>query len=268
MSTPDSVGSPATSPTDPPLVASHANPLPKRLWLWTLSAGLIAGVVAGLCGEAVYGWFQPVLVYPPGFEKLSPFDKPDVISGLLRKEEPGVELKNTAVATGLLGAALGGALGLVGGLARRSLRSGLIAGVVGAFAAAAIGAVMAAILTPIFYRSVDPETGLELGILIHSGLWVPIGAVAGLAFGLGLGRGTGTILKALLGGLAGAVLGTLMSELGDALAFSNVRLDKPIPDDWHCRILAVFCVSICSALGAALSLGARKSGKSGVVKEV
>ena len=264
MSSPDSEKNPTILPTDPPLVAGHAidhaKSLPPRLWLWALAAGIVAGVVAGVCGEAAYGWFQPVLEYPPGFEKLSPFDKPDITSGLLRKELPGVEVKNTAVASGLLGAALGGALGLAGGLARRSVRSALIAGLVGALTAAIAGAVMSPVLTPIFYRSVDPESGMELGILIHSGLWVPIGAVAGLAFGVGL-KGTGSILKALLGGLAGAILGTMVYELGNAFAFPSVRLDKPIPDDWHSRILGVFSMTICTALGAAIGLGVRENAK-------
>jgi hypothetical protein len=97
-----------------------------------------------------------------------------------------------------------------------------------------------------------------LGLLIHAGIWLPIGAAAGVAFGVGRG-GRRTIVLALLGGLAGAALGTLVFEIVNGLAFPNVRLDKPIPGESHSRILTYFCVAVFTALGAALGVGERRS---------
>jgi hypothetical protein len=232
--------------------------LPGLLWIWALAGGLAAGLGAGLGGEAVYGRFQPVLIYPANWDKLSPFDKPDVVSRLLREQAPEVGVKNAAAAYGLLGLVLGGALGLAAGLARRSAGAALGATLLGALAGAADGAVMSAALIPIFFRSVNPETGMLLGLLTHGGIWVPIGAAAGLAFGVGLG-GQRWIVLALVGGLAGAALGTMAFEVINALAFPDVRLDNPIPTDRKSRILGAFCVTILTALGAALGVGERKT---------
>jgi hypothetical protein len=231
--------------------------MPRPLWLWALAAGLAAGLAAAVGGEAAHGRFQPVIKYPANWDQISAFDKPDIVSALMRKETPGAEAKNTAVAYGLLGATLGGALGLAGGLARRSGRAALTATLVGALTGAATGAALSVATTPVFFQRLDPESGMTLGLLIHAGIWVPIGAAAGLAFGVGLG-GPRSIALALLGGLAGAVLGTFAYELVNALAFPNARLDRPVPDDWQSRILAVFSVAVFTALGAALGLGERR----------
>jgi hypothetical protein len=231
---------------------------PALLLLWALAGGLAAGLVAALCGEALYGWFQPVLARPPDWDKISAFDKPDILSGLLRRETPTVEAKNAALAYGLLGATLGAALGLAAGLARRSRTAALTAALVGVVAGAATGAVMSAALIPVFFRALNPESGMLLGLLIHAGIWVPIGAAAGLAFGVGLG-GRRSIPLALMGGLAGAALGTLIFEIANGLVFPSVRLDKPIPGEAQSRILSYFCVTVFTALGAALGVGERRA---------
>jgi len=112
-------------------------------------------------------------------------------------------------------------------------------------------------MIPVFFRTVDPESGMLLGLLIHAGIWVPIGGAAGLAFGVGLG-GRKWIVLALVGGLAGAALGTMAYEVVNALAFPDVRLDNPIPANRNSRILGAFCVTVLTALGAALGVGERK----------
>jgi hypothetical protein len=246
----------APSPTTGDTPAAGARP-PARLWIWALAAGLAAGSVAAIGGEAAYKLFRPPMMLPANFDSLGQYDKPDVLSAVLRKETPGVEAKNTAVAYGLLGAALGGALGLAGGLARRSARSGLTAALVGALAGGAIGAILSAVLTPVFFRELDPETGMMLGLMVHSGIWVPIGAASGLALGVGLG-GRRTIALALFGGLAGAALGTMAYEVVNALAFPNGRLDQLIPDGRGSRILADLSVAVFASLGAALGLQERR----------
>jgi hypothetical protein len=263
METPESRNSPAEptpaeGPLKPGAAASDRPGLPGLLWVWALAAGLVAGLGAGLGGEAVYDLFQPVIVYPANWNQLGPFDRPDVLSNLLRKEAPGVGIKNASAAYGMLGLLLGGALGLVAGLARRSAGSALIASLVGVLAGAATGVGMSVALIPVFFRLVDPESGMLLGLLIHAGIWAPIGAAAGLAFGVGLG-GRKWIALAMVGGLAGAALGTMAFEVINALAFPDARLDNPIPSDRKSRILGAFCVTILTAMGAALGVGERKT---------
>jgi hypothetical protein len=263
MASPDSNASAepppaAPSPTtgDTP-AAAGARP-PARLWIWALVAGLAAGSVAAIGGEAAHDRrFEAVLKLPDNWASIGVYDRPDILSNLLRKETPRVEAKNTAIAYGMLGAALGSALGLAGGLARRSTRSGLIAALVGALLGGAIGAIMSVVLIPVFYRMLDPETGMMLGLMVHAGIWVPIGAVSGLALGVGLGSPRAMVL-ALMGGLAGAALGTMAFEVVNALAFPNARLDMPIPELRSSRILAALCVAILTSLGAELGLQERK----------
>jgi hypothetical protein len=249
-----------------------------RLWVFALVAGLVAGLESWVGGEAAYGHYTPVFKLPANWDRLGPYDKPNVISDLLREATPIAEAKNTAVAYGLLGASLGAALGLAGGLARRSAGAALAATLFGAVAGVATGAGMSVVLTHEFYRRINPESGMMLGMLTHAGIWVPVGAVAGLAFGLGLG-GPRAIAFALLGGLAGAVFGTMAFETINAIAFPLIRVNAPIPGDWLTReeaqklprllarlytglprLLSCLCVAVFTALGAAVGVR-RRGGK-------
>src|SRR5262249_5941863 len=150
---------------------------------------------------------------------------------------------NMALAYGLLGGALAGALGLAGGLSRRFVRAAMVAGLAGVVLGTATGAGASLLLTPEFYRRITPDTGMTLGMIIHAGVWTPIGAVSGLALGVGLG-GTRAIALALLGGLAGAVLGTMGYEVASALLYPQARLDHPIPEERGLRLLAVFGIAV------------------------
>jgi hypothetical protein len=227
------------------------------VWLWALTAGLVAGLASWLGGEAAYGYFKPVIRRPANWEEMSPFDRTSVISDLTREARPSVEAKNAAVAYGMLGAALGGTLGLVGGLARRSNRAALAAALVGIVAGASAGAGMSAVLTRVFYRLLDPESGMMLPFLTHAGIWMSVGAAGGLAFGMGLG-GRRSIVRALLGGLLGAALGTMMFEVINAVAFPLVRVFEPVPGERLPRLLALLGVAGFAALGAAVGVRDRR----------
>src|SRR5262249_36691374 len=109
-------------------------------------------------------------------------------------------------------------------------------------------------------KRITPDTGMTLGMIIHAGVWSPIGAVAGLALGVGLG-GPRAIALALLGGLAGAVLGTMGYEVASALLYPQARLDHPIPEERGLRLLAVFGIAVLTALGAGLGVGERRAKK-------
>jgi hypothetical protein len=240
------------------------------LWLWALAAGLVAGLAAGIGGEATQGLFKIHYQRPANWAQLSPFERPDVESALIRKATPPVEEKNTAVVYGLLGGALGGALGLAGGLARRSARAALAAAVLGLVAGAATGAAAGSGMAFVFYQQLDsapkapsgfveadPRPSLLFDLLVHAAIWAPVGAVAGLAFGAGLG-GRRSVGQALFGGLAGAVLGTMAFEVASTLAFPLLRVDSPIPGERLPRLLAVFSVAVFTALGAAVGVQERR----------
>ena len=257
---------PSNPSNEPATVGESSTPLgssrslPAHLWLWALAAGLLAGALASAGGEAVYGRFQPVFIPPPGWEKVSQYQRPQVTSAFLTKENPIVEGKNAAAAYGLMGAVLGGALGLAGGLARRTPRTAIIASFVGIVSGAATGAALSIALFPIFFRVVTAESGLLPLLLIHAGVWAPVGAAAGLAFGIGLG-GPRSIAFAMIGGLAGAALGTMAFEVANSIVFPSIRLDRPIPSEAPSRIMGHFCITVFASLGAALGVGERK-GKS------
>ena len=115
-------------PVAAPLVESTAaHWSSSRLLVWTLAltAGLAAGVVGWLGGEATHDRLQPRLLATGGVPSIE-------------EAAAGADAMRSAVAMqaaaafGSLGAASGLALGLAGGAAQRSARSGLIGAVFGA----------------------------------------------------------------------------------------------------------------------------------------
>src|SRR4051812_5752893 len=96
---------------------------PSRLRRIALTAGITAGLVSWLVGEAIYGTFAP----PPELSKTVNF----ALSAKLAREQSVANIKNATLNAGLLGAVLGMALGVAGGVARRSTRAGVVAGAVG-----------------------------------------------------------------------------------------------------------------------------------------
>jgi len=229
-------------------------------WIaWSLTAGLLAGLVAGVGGEAAFGLFQPPNRRPADFAKLDSYERSSVLSQIIREETPPTEAKNAALTYGLLGLALGGSLGLAGGLARRSPRAGVKAGLIGGMLGGATGAGAAWPMTYLFYHYLDPESGVALPLLIRSGILLPVGAAAGLAFGSGSG-GRRSIIRGLLGGIAGAALGTMLFEVFNAAAFPLVRVTSPISGERLPRLLLIFCVTVFTSLGTAV--GTQAAGRS------
>ena len=158
------------------------------LWLLTVGAGLIAGLLAGLGGEAI-GKAIPLLVeFPPDYAKMGGYQKDAVRAMAVGKAEKVVERKKATEEYGLLGLLLGLSLGLTGGLAAGSPRSGFMGAAIGATIGAAAGAGISWAVVPLFFRYQDPESGGLLGLFItHAGIFAGVGAAAGLALGIGLG---------------------------------------------------------------------------------
>jgi hypothetical protein len=232
-----------------------ASTSPRRVLLWALAGGLVAGLASWFGGEAAYGIFEPVVTRSPDWDRVSPQERGALAAKQRRINKPAAETKNAALAYGMLGAAVGMTLGLAGGLARSSARAGLLAGLVGAPAGVLGAAVMSALMTPVFFRLLDPDSPPPLAapLFTHLGIWAAVGVAGGLALGLGLGD-RGSIARSAVGGLAGVLLGTFLIEVVIALVFPSMRVYEPIPEERVPRLIVHLGVAVATALGAALAL--------------
>jgi hypothetical protein len=107
-----------------------------------------------------------------------------------------------------------------------------------------------------FYRWLDPESGLGLMLATRGLAWSFLAAAAGLAFGLGLG-GTRAILAGLVGGLVGGFIGAIAFEALNTTLFPLIRAYEPIPGSDETglpRLLAHLLVAGFAALGVAYAV--------------
>src|SRR5579871_53379 len=93
----------ATEPTIP----QHAEAGARRrlpLWLLTLAAGLVAGVISWAGGEATFDWFKlgDAMVYPPNYNQISGYQRMAVQAEVEGKARLVVERRKTVAALGLL----------------------------------------------------------------------------------------------------------------------------------------------------------------------
>lgn len=229
-----------------------ALPRAGRLVVLTLGAGLLAGAVAWLAGEATVQTFRPKMVTantPMGPMTAAPADE------IVR-----TDVKNAALAFAMQGACLGLALGLAGGLARGSARAGAAAGLAGAAIGAALALGAAAALQPVYYQSLQldrVEQGLTVPMLVHGGIWGAAGLAGGLAFGLGTGGGRSSIARAAVGGLVGVLLAAFVFEATAAMAFPKAATTRPLSLTPESRLMAKMMASLLSAAGIAAVLVGR-----------
>jgi hypothetical protein len=211
-----------------------------------LAAGLGAGAIAGLGGEAAQGLFRPAVVP-------TTLMGGRVATGANNATRITAAIQNAALASGLLGAAMGAALGLAGGLARGDRRAAIRAALVGLALGAIAGTGLGLAMGPIYYRNERYiANDLIRPMMLHGGVWGALGTAGGLAFGLGLGGARA--LRAALGGLLGALLGTVLYEVIGVVVFPLARTVQPLALTWGPRILARFSVAILAAAGAALAV--------------
>ncbi len=231
------------SVSGPPRANTAAQNAPR----WLILAGVLAGCVAFGAGEATYEWIRPEngRINTMGNVVIAP-----------TAETAGVaEVKNAAVANGILGMCLGGFLGIAGGLARQSRPRALIASVVGLVLCAIAGAILSLALLPYFLK-VQPayvEYELVVSALMHGSIWGLIGALAGLAFAGGLGDRK-FYATAALAGILGALLGGLAFDVAGAAFFPFAGTSQPVSITWSSRLLARLLVTIGVAIVVSLSL--------------
>lgn len=217
---------------------------PTRLAVLALTAGLIAGLASWLTGEATRTTFQPPL-------------RPVTAMGVTIMQadvadEVAAEVKNAALAFGVLGAAVGAALGLAGGLSRANARSAAASGLLGLLLGGAAGGLATFLCAPHYYRSVgeDPlSSDLLLPFLVHLGIGAAIGAAAGLALGIGVGARR-YAANGLIGGLFGAIVGVALYEFAGAFLFPLAKTPQPISAEWTTRLLAHLAIAAGVSAGA------------------
>jgi hypothetical protein len=215
-----------------------------RVWAIALVAGVAAGLLAWLVGEATYGFFQPRLYQITlilGQKTMQP-----TIGSL-----NAAALKNATLAFAILGGVTGLAMGIAGGLAGGSPVRGVKVGVVGLVAGEAVGALASLALIRFFFlRTVPDSNDLLTPILIHGGVWLAIGVVGAVAFAMGLGCARG-IPRAIEGACVGALLASVVYHLLSASLFPDSNSTDPIAGTSLVRFLAMIFVTVLVGLGAA-----------------
>jgi hypothetical protein len=234
------------------------------LGIMTLGAGIIAGVLSGLVGEATGRAIPMRIEYPANFASIRGYQKDAVLAMIMGNAMRIAVRERAAAAYGLLGVLLGVGLGLTGGWASGSMRSGLQGALVGGVAGGVAGAALSAVFVPIFFRFQNPDTdavtlGLLLLFLTHAAIFAGIGVASGLALGWGSGD-RGRIGQGLVGGLLGAIIGTFAFEVINSLLYPMVRTYEPVPTEPTPRMLLHLCVAVGTAVLAGWAAGgARKS---------
>jgi hypothetical protein len=232
---------------DPEEVPAGAKASSRRLLAIGLVAGVTAGLLSWLGGEAVYGLFAPrsELLNSANFAR----------SGELAREQAAAMIKNATIAFGLLGGVLGIVSGAAGGVARRSARAGAMAGTLGLLAGALVGVGLSLALVPLAARDlVMVSENLGFALLIHGGIWSALGGVGGLAFGIGL-DGRNAALRCAAGGLVGALFGTILYDLLGAMIAPLAQTGAPLSTSVAMRLLARGLVTVLATLGAAWAAG-------------
>ena len=222
-------------------------------------AGLLAGSLAFVVGEAVYELIPPgtVTQHALGLTKVSPSVATETVAAA----------RNGALAFGVLGLFLGGCLGLAGGLARRSsfaVAAGGLGSVLGF--AAGVGASLVLLPFCIASRFRYPDNDLVISFLMHGAIWGVLGALAGLAFAVGLGERP-LWVRALTTGFIGALVGAVAFELIGAVAFPGAKTDDPISRTWATRLMARLLVTQATAAAVSLVLPVHSAESSGLRRE-
>jgi len=240
---------------DAPQTAAVPRFAPAPLWTGGLIVALLAGGLSWRLGERYIDYYKPS---EEAAEAAYDFTQ-------LNIEEKQAGSRNTAIAYGLFGGILGAALGALGGLLGRSPKRAGILGVAGLLLGALAGAAPPFLIFPLYYDHMShPEIEFEsyflpLTVLMHTGLWCPLGAVAGGSLAVGLkGLRGSALLKGILGGLLGALIGAVLYNGIGAFAFPLDNTTYPVSTTPITRLLARIVVAI-SIVATAIVAGSSSS---------
>jgi hypothetical protein len=260
--TPDPV--PAVSAGAHPVNRSSSGAAPTGatrrppLWLLTLGAGLVSGLISWAGGEAAFIRFRTEreIIYPRNYKQISGYEKQAVTTQIVGAARLVAERKKAAASFGLLGLVLALSLGLIGGWEAGSSRAAMRGAGGGGLAGAAVGIGLSWATVPLFFRFENPETGFTTLVLTHAAIFIGIGGASGLALGLGLGDRP-AMVRALFGGLLGGFLGTAALATVYSLAFPLMRTLEPVASERTARLSMYLCEAVCTALLTGLAAGGR-----------
>lgn len=114
-------------------------------------------------------------------------------------------------------------------------------------AVTALSAAPSFLLMPIHAAAAGQDPGsldLTMPLLIHLGLFCPIGAGIGLTYGSLHGGSRKSVVDAIVAGLLGAALGTIVYEFAGAILLPTDKTNEPLPGTSLARLLAMLCVSL------------------------
>jgi hypothetical protein len=205
-----------------------------RLWLLALGSALLAGLIGWGAGENIphfWHWEEHLERAAEGIAR-DPFEA--------RNQ---AEMKNTALAMGVLGGVTGLLLGLAGGMSRGAIRLAVIAGTAGLLLGITSAVAVSLMIVPMFFRSISLVPNPTLPLLVHSGIYASIGGAGGLSFGFGR-RGLTGALRGLLAGTTGAILGSIVYNMLHTTAFPLESDYSPLPGKGVSRMIAHICVNL------------------------
>jgi hypothetical protein len=213
--------------------------LDRARWLAAL-AGLLSGLAAFGMGEATYNCIPAKKVMLNTMGTIAP--------AVTAANQSVADVRNGAIACGVLGLCLGGSLGIAGGLSRRSPTATVTAGLLGSALGAALAAGVSLVLLQSFAdaRVAYLDYDILISMAMHGLIWGLAGAAGGLAFAVGLGQRR-LLVRATAAGLAGAVLGAIAFELIGAGLFPLASTGQPISTTWPTRLLARLMVTVATA---------------------
>ncbi|APW60136.1 hypothetical protein BSF38_01600 [Paludisphaera borealis] len=208
---------------------------------WAILTAFVVGIVAGGIGETEAVKFKPALttISIPG----------STYQGPSSNTRRAAQIKEVALRSALLGGMLGLGVGLAGGFARRSGLTAILGATIGLIVGGGLGSAVAWPVLSLYLDAEDAGPGeLLRSVLMHLGLWLPIGVAAGLALGLGEPR---RIPAAVLGGLVGVALATIAYEILGSIVYPLAETGGPVALEWQPRLLATLLVAVGAAGGAA-----------------
>lgn len=201
--------------------------LKARRWIAAIVLAIVAGVIAWGAGET----------------RLLRVDSAETDVMLLGQKIRSATAETTQRAETITAirtfAFFGALLGLASGLAGQSPKSAIRAALLGLFLGGVSGGVAALAVIPIHSRLlIEPVSEFLTTFVAHAGIWMPIGAAAGLALGLGSNLDARQTRLAIVGGLLGAAIAAILYEVAGALAFPLAETDLPISKSPGSRFLA------------------------------
>jgi hypothetical protein len=224
----------------------------KRLWVFSILAGVLAGISGWGAGEAA----------EPNFPaSLNQFSHPNDLTqqrslNLLRNLKLQMQKKKGAIAYGLLAGLAGVYLAVAGGLARRSFSDTPKAAIIALIVGAGLAVALAYWLVPWYFRWIDLALEADVnndparGFIIHLGIWISAAVAAGLGLGLASGEGE-KVLPGIIGGLLGVALAAIIYESIGYAVFLSEDAASPVPGTSLTRLIAHMLVGVLVAVGAA-----------------